>query len=228
MEGIQKTWESMSHPAMTMTMPKPNEKSMPFSALSQSDLVPYKRLLLRIADECTRGDFRIDERNRDTVRSLFLYFLGQSGPLDPRKGLWLSGPVGTGKSTLLYVFSRFMRELRQGFRVYVCSQVTTEYSLHGDLSRYLDNAGWSASGPVPMCFDELGREPIPAKYFGTELNVMQHILHLRYSYWQTEGLKTYVTTNLFPDEIEKKYGDYIRDRRREMFNLIKLEGTSRR
>lgn len=195
---------------------------------NEIDLTAYKRRFLKVAAQSTRGIFQIDDRNREIVRSLFLYFLGQPGPLDTDKGLWLSGPVGTGKSTLLFVFSQFMRELRQGFRIYVCSQITTEYSLHGDLSRYLDNAGWSNSGPVPMCFDELGREPVPAKYFGMDLNVMQHILHIRYSYWQATGLKTYVTTNLFPEEIEKKYSDYIRDRRKEMFNLIKLDGASRR
>lgn len=100
--------------------------------------------------------------------------------------------------------------------------------MHGDLSRYLDNTGWSSLGPVDMCFDEFGREPIPAKYFGNELNVMQHIFHIRYSYWQQYGLKTYVTTNLYPNDVERKYGDYIRDRRGEMFNLIELNGESRR
>ena len=115
-----------------------------------------------------------------------------------------------------------------GFRVYICSQVTTDYSLTGDLSRYLDNAGWSSSGPVPMCFDELGREPLPAKYYGTELNVMQHILHIRYSYWQTTGLRTFVTTNANGNDIERLYGDFIRDRRKEMFNIIPVTGDSRR
>ena len=57
---------------------------------------------------------------------------------------------------------------------------------------------------------------------------MQHIFHIRYSYWQQYGLRTYVTTNLFPKDVERKYGDYIRDRRGEMFNLIELDGESRR
>ena len=79
-----------------------------------------------------------------------------------------------------------------------------------------------------MCFDELGREPIPSKYFGTELNVFQHVLHIRYALWQQTHLKTYVTTNLMPDEVQNIYGDYIRDRRKEMFNLIAVTGDSRR
>lgn len=192
------------------------------------DLDPHKRWFMYIAKQTTKGSFQIDDRNRDLVNDLFLYFHFQKGRLDLRKGLWLEGPVGTGKSTLMQVFSQYLKSLRMGFRVYICSQVTTDYSLTGDLSRYLDNAGWSSSGPVPMCFDELGREPLPAKYYGTELNVMQHILHIRYSYWQTTGLRTFVTTNANGNDIERLYGDFIRDRRKEMFNIIPVTGDSRR
>ena len=192
------------------------------------DIAAYKRWFMYVAKQVTKGAFRIDDRNRDLVSDLFLYFHFQKGRLDLRKGLWLEGPVGTGKSTLMQVFSQYLKSLQMGFRVYICSQVTTDYSLTGDLSRYLDNAGWSSSGPAPMCFDELGREPLPAKYYGTELNVMQHILHIRYSYWQTTGLKTFVTSNANGDDIERLYGDFIRDRRKEMFNIIPVTGDSRR
>ncbi len=192
------------------------------------DLAAYKRWFMYIAKQVTKGAFQIDDRNRDLVNDLFLYFHFQKGRLDLRKGLWLEGPVGTGKSTLMQVFSQYLKSLQMGFRVYICSQVTTDYSLTGDLSRYLDNAGWSSSGPVPMCFDELGREPLPAKYYGTELNVMQHILHIRYSYWQIAGLRTFVTTNANGNDIERLYGDFIRDRRKEMFNIIPVTGDSRR
>jgi hypothetical protein len=192
------------------------------------DIAAYKRWFMYIAKQTTKGSFQIDDRNKDLVNDLFLYFHFQKGRLDLRKGLWLEGPVGTGKSTLMQVFSQYLKSLQMGFRVYICSQVTTDYSLTGDLSRYLDNAGWSSSGPVPMCFDELGREPLPAKYYGTELNVMQHILHIRYSYWQTTGLRTFVTTNANGNDIERLYGDFIRDRRKEMFNIIPVTGDSRR
>lgn len=214
---------------MTRLKMQPSQNAMENTKpYPQIDIAAYKRRFMYIAKQTTKGSFQIDDRNRDLVNDLFLYFHFQKGRLDLRKGLWLEGPVGTGKSTLMQVFSQYLKSLQMGFRVYICSQVTTDYSLTGDLSRYLDNAGWSSSGPVPMCFDELGREPLPAKYYGTELNVMQHILHIRYSYWQIAGLRTFVTTNANGNDIERLYGDFIRDRRKEMFNIIPVTGDSRR
>ena len=214
---------------MTRLKMQPSQNAMENTKpYPQIDIAAYKRWFMYIAKQTTKGSFQIDDRNKDLVNDLFLYFHFQKGRLDLRKGLWLEGPVGTGKSTLMQVFSQYLKSLQMGFRVYICSQVTTDYSLTGDLSRYLDNAGWSSSGPVPMCFDELGREPLPAKYYGTELNVMQHILHIRYSYWQTTGLRTFVTTNANGNDIERLYGDFIRDRRKEMFNIIPVTGDSRR
>lgn len=195
---------------------------------SKVDLRDHKMLFMKIANRYTNGSFVIDDRNKAIVQAMFLYFLNQPGSLDRRKGLWIAGPVGTGKSTLMYIFSKFMQILQFGFKVYICSQVATEFSLTGGLDKYLLNSNGYIRGPAEMCFDELGREPIPAKYYGTELNVMQHILHIRYSYWQLYGLKTYITTNFFPDDVQNKYGEYIRDRRAEMFNLIELSGESRR
>lgn len=199
----------------------------------RSDMTPEKEYhlktkFLQVAHACTHGVFSVNGRNQKLVGNLFNYFLGLPGELDTRKGLWLEGPVGTGKSMLMYVFSEFMKSLRQGFQVYICSTITTEYALTGNLDRYTQNEGGYISGPVPMCFDELGREPVPSNYFGQKLNVMQHILHVRYTYWQATGLKTYVTTNCDAMKIEELYDDYIRDRRKEMFNIIPVTGESRR
>lgn len=216
MQGVMETWAAYRNPPMEKTK------------LSYNEEYELKMKFLRVARNCTKGVFALDGRNKKLVGDLFNYFLGLPGELDTRKGLWLEGPVGTGKSMLMYVFSEFMKSLQQGFQVYICSSVTTEYALSGDLDKYLLNENGFATYPVPMCFDELGREPIPSAYYGQKMNVMQHILHVRYSYWQTTGLKTYVTTNCDANKIGEIYDDYIRDRRKEMFNKIVLDGASRR
>lgn len=173
-------------------------------------------------------DFIIDEANRDVINNLFLYFNEMPGKYNLNKGLWLCGDIGTGKSSLLFIFSELKKQLFDGFKIYICSKVSNDYAINGDLDKYTYNEKGYLGIPVDMCFDELGRESIPANYFGQKLNVMQHILHIRYSLWQSNGIKTFVTTNDDPASIESKYGDFIRDRNREMFNIVLLQGKSRR
>ena len=61
---------------------------------------------------------------------------------------------------------------------------------------------------------------------GTELNVMQYIFQCRYEL-RHEAI-THVTTNLTIKEIQAIYGAYIADRINEMFNVLDLNGASRR
>lgn len=195
---------------------------------SAIDLLPYKQLFMHIAARETAGSFVVDETNREVISGLFNYFMKVPGPLDCRKGLWLEGPVGTGKSTLMQVFSAYMRHLNRGFKVFICGHITSAFALDGQLDLFLENTKGFVPGPVDICFDELGREPVPAAHYGTKMNVMQHILHVRYSYWQSRGVRTFVTTNTTAGDIGRLYGDYIRDRRKEMFNILVLRGDSRR
>lgn len=181
--------------------------------------------------DCARNiipEFQVNNGNRHVIADLFNYFMNIPGNLDPKKGLWLEGDIGTGKSSLMQIFSNFMKFHKVYFRIIICSYIVTQYSSIGDIDLFTYNLQSHPTGPVCMCFDELGREPIPGNHFGQKLNVMQYIFHVRYSLWQTDRLKTFVTTNLDADGIEELYGDYIRDRRKEMFNIVVLAGKSRR
>ena len=79
--------------------------------------------------------------------------------------------------------------------------------------------------PKIYCFDDLGTEQA-LKYFGNECNVMGEILLRRYEYFITHKMITHLTTNLSASELESCYGNRIRSRLREMFNLISF-GTSK-
>ncbi|MCD7898885.1 MAG: hypothetical protein LUH22_03155 [Bacteroides sp.] len=77
-----------------------------------------------------------------------------------------------------------------------------------------------------LAIDEVGREPLISKHFGTDLNVIQLILQLRYEHrWE---VKTHLTSNLNPDKEFHIYGDFVVDRIKEMFNVIEIKGKSRR
>jgi hypothetical protein len=85
-------------------------------------------------------------------------------------------------------------------------------------------AGTSSTGI--FCFDDLGTEQ-SQKYFGNECNVMAEILLSRYDLFISKGILTHVTTNLSASELEEKYGNRLRSRMREMFNLVAFDKNSR-
>ena len=178
--------------------------------------------------------FMINDQNRQVINDLFCYFHRlEGGTLDVSKGLWLEGPVGTGKSSLMRIFSEHLRRYwnDETFRIYNCHDIVAQFSSKREgvdsLDQYTHNKfGYQPGRKVTMCFDEMGRESIPANSFGLKLNVMEYILYTRYSFFQQEGTLTHVTTNIDAEKTEVLYGDYIRDRRAEMFNIVAVTGES--
>lgn len=165
------------------------------------------------------------------MNELFLYLIGGSNVLDRNKGLWLYGPVGTGKSSMLKIIQAYDRYsngkekngyyLLGGFPIEPASFVSNLYCKNGidGILRY------DGSNGMGLGLDEVGREP-KVKHYGTEMDVIQYILQMRYD--NRRNCITFVTTNLLPEEIHLKYGEYIADRVNEMFNVVEIGGKSRR
>lgn len=177
--------------------------------------------------------FVVDTRNKDIMNSLYQYLVGMNGALDRKKGLLLWGDIGTGKSTIINIVRMFdkMSKGRSfngyhigGFQVQSASYLSNLYAERGIES--LNMYTYNNSNPIPLAIDELGREPCPAKHFGTEMNVIQYLLQCRYEL--RGACITHITTNLSPRDVQAKYGSYIADRVNEMFNVIELKGSSRR
>jgi len=57
---------------------------------------------------------------------------------------------------------------------------------------------------------------------------MQVILMGRYDQFIENGMKTFITTNIYGDEIDKLYGYRVKSRMREMCNDIYYPGEDRR
>ena len=122
------------------------------------------------------------------------------------------------------VTSRFghMREdyrLRSWWKT--ASELANIYAAEGQpsLIQYTDH-------DVNLVIDEFGREPNPASNYGTKMNVLQFVLQMRYDHRRTSI--THITTNMRLEDIEPRYGDYIADRCKEMFNFIEFSGRSLR
>ena len=150
---------------------------------------------------------------------------------DIDKGLMFFGQVGTGKTTLLRAIGQFRNCLYgNGFRVWSCTaDIVPYYSCMGHLNRF---GMWATDvcehNYVDMAFDELGREAIPAAYYGTKINVMEQLIQTRYMLYTQERAQSHFTTNCTANDIERIYGDFIRDRLREMCNTVIINGASLR
>lgn len=212
-----------------------NLKSSNFS----TDPDKFWRFALLRALRQASPEYVIDDRCRGIISAIYDWVWAKTGRgmgnilLDPNKGLFLFGPIGTGKSTILKalrIYEGWMNRYafafsnnRLGYHFTSAAEISLRYAESGidGIAKYTVRELMT-----DLAIDELGREPTDAKHYGTNLNVVQTVLQLRYEC--RHQFYTHVTTNLTPDSISSKYGVYIADRIKEMFNLIPMEGVSRR
>lgn len=176
----------------------------------------------------------IDQYNRGVIVQMVKWFIGDpTCELELQKGILLTGPVGTGKT---YLFSTMqalsisaMIETRQ-FRMARCVDVA---ELVRSQNADQKTASKAAARLEKMhhghwCFDDLGHEPNSVKVWGDDRYVMEPILSRRYNAFIAGDCITHATTNLSKERLREFYGDRIADRFTEMFNIVLLDGQSRR
>ncbi|UZX27779.1 AAA family ATPase [Riemerella anatipestifer] len=176
--------------------------------------------------------FIIPENERGIIFGMLAWFLqdelvAKEMNIDLNKGIMLSGPIGCGKTTLF----RLMRQLpskRKSFGMVSTRQVVSEFIQSGYevLENYSRGSLYNEQRiPKNYCFDDLGTEAT-SKYYGNDCNVMAEILLTRYDLYKEKDIITHITTNLTAGEIETIYGNRLRSRMREMFNLFGYEENS--
>ncbi len=168
--------------------------------------------------------FRISEEDHEIIFKLIVYFIGdilnaEKHGIELQKGILLTGPIGCGKTSLMNLM-RFVPPPERNHIMKPCRDVSFEFIQEGYevIWRY-SRMSFNNGHPKIYCFDDLGTEQ-NLKYFGNECNVLGEILLSRYEYFISQKMVTHVTTNLSASEIESGYGNRIRSRLREMFNLV--------
>jgi len=142
------------------------------------------------------------------------------------KGILLSGPIGCGKTTLMTLM-KHLATPQNKYYAKSCREVSFEFIKEGYevISRYSKPSMHQSKVGI-ICFDDLGTEN-NLKYFGNECNVMGEILLSRYDLFISKKVKTHLTTNLSASELEYHYGNRVRSRLRESFNLIAFNNNSK-
>ncbi|WP_124979866.1 P-loop NTPase family protein [Nonlabens xiamenensis] len=168
-------------------------------------------------------NFKLYDEDKQLLYKLCSYFVADATEckkydIDIDKGLLLTGPVGCGKTTLMRLLPHIVPHKR-GYNFIPCRNIVFGFNGVGFkmIQDYEDHKSY--------CFDDLGVEHV-GRYYGKDCNVMGEILISRYDIFKQKGIKTHITTNLNADELQEKYGERVRSRMREMFNLISFDENS--
>jgi len=174
-----------------------------------------------------RHTFELDDFNKNVITQLLYYFssdekfLRIDDSFSFGKGIFLQGPIGCGKTFIMRLFSG---NHRKSYRVMYVKDIEADYSSVGEstFEKYASMISSSSindfgQSELAWCFDDLGVEKL-GKHFGKEAEVLLEILDRYYTREKFRDL--YVTTNLSFDQIQARYGIRLRDRIREMFNVI--------
>lgn len=168
-------------------------------------------------------NFKIYEEDEVIIFKLCIYFIKDyeyctKFNIDPNKGILLSGPVGCGKTSLMKLLHHIVPH-QKSYEVIPARNITFSFNNQGykTIEEY-GNTNY-------YCFDDLGVETT-GRHFGKDCNVMGEIILSRYDLYLKNKTKTHATTNLNAQELEDRYGNRVRSRMRQLFNLIAFDQKS--
>ena len=175
--------------------------------------------------------FKILETDYPILYKLIAYFLNDEQTcfqynINLNKGILLSGPIGCGKTSIMNIM-KYLTPTEHKFYVKPCRDISFEFIQDGYqiIHKYSKGKLYEFE-PKTICFDDLGTEN-NLKYYGNECNVMAEILLSRYDVYIAKRIQTHITTNLSASEIETQYGNRVRSRMRELFNLIAYDNNAK-
>jgi len=168
-------------------------------------------------------EFQDDEATRKHIASFARWITGGSR----KAGLFLYGDPGNGKSTLARAAAQMIRmvyayedryEDRKGVITVSALDLT-------DIAKNEEGTRLRKYKQTELLhIDDVGTEPVSVKVWGNEISPLVEILYSRYD----AQLYTVITSNLYEEDVFKRYGARIDDRFREMFDFINFENRSYR
>jgi energy-coupling factor transporter ATP-binding protein EcfA2 len=171
-------------------------------------------------------NFELQECQKPAYRRIFDYF-----NTPQTKGLFLTGEVGTGKSSLMRAYQYLLSSTSKRFSMFTERELATMFfDKNVGLNEVLDNKqingfGVVSSAPKNICIDDLGVKLGTLNYYGNKINLIEELLIDRYDLMIRYGVLTHATSNIVSD-IEKYVDVRTFDRLKEMFIFINLPGRS--
>ncbi|MDR5590480.1 hypothetical protein [Christiangramia sp. SM2212] len=201
----------------------------------------FKDLFLHKANELLmrreNRKFEIDLFNKYAVEFFISYFSDLENLKKLKgmahKGIYFYGGCGTGKSLFFEILEEIYKSYQNpALRIKTVHTIdlTDQYMSQLSNPKKLapnDDSLYSKYNKGNIHFEDLGAES-KLNHFGNSVEIMSDLIQLRYSTSRRVSCRTYISTNLSPDEARKRYGVRVYDRLFEMFNFIPLNGDSRR
>ncbi|WP_055436663.1 hypothetical protein [Lacinutrix algicola] len=164
--------------------------------------------------------FKIYEEDHEILLKLCNYIIRDEASckhdgIDINKGILLSGPVGCGKTSIMRLL-KFIVPFQRPYILTPSRNIVFGFNHIG--YKTIEDYGCRQF----FCFDDLGIEP-KGRHYGKDCNVMGEILLSRYELFLKHKIKTHATTNLNAQELEDVYGNRVRSRMRQLFNLIAFD-----
>jgi len=138
-----------------------------------------------------------------------------------RPWLFLSGNVGTGKTTLMKAIARTLTESGMSARMFRASDFPVLFLNNVEQTeRQIMRGEWCRV----LLLDDIGVEATEIKEYGNTIQPFVKIVEERYN----RQLPLIVSSNLSGDEFRERYGERTIDRIKEMATGIRYEGKSYR
>lgn len=171
---------------------------------------------------CTVDKLEVTHLNKVPIESVL------NCPTDQQKGICIYGNPGTGKSHILKVkFNLLYLDKLGAINGRIADARYPQWISLPDYTESLkpnkpnsDNVRDGAKNATWLFIDELGVGNISEWNIDQTFQLLDHRLN--------NGLQTYISSNLTPDEIQGKYGERILSRIYGMCRLVKYIGPDRR
>ena len=175
--------------------------------------------------------YGINELDVHTVVELYNYFKRlDKAQLTPSKGIILAGKIGCGKTMLMNILSRLTDE---PFMFVNCNDFANNIYMYGmqapALERITNMQANIFEKPVnDILVDDVGASAYELNTYGNKIDVIEHVLMLRYELYRKFKVKTHITTNLKPNQLAERFTSRMYSRLREMCQYCVLKGNDLR
>lgn len=155
---------------------------------------------------------------------------GKIVPGDVKRGIFIAGGTGTGKSWCLDIMTSYSYAI--GVRVIIgeLSRLLSWQNIRTDsiCDEYTSSGIASMYKTMPIVgFQDLGSEPVESCYMGNRGNVMRNIIEAR---GDKADQMTLISSNLpmYSRQLLTRYGDRVQSRLNQMCNYLEIRGKDRR